>query len=46
MKLQTGVVDEQKAQLNIKKHGRGIMMLVIVLVKREIVEEVETGKNK
>ena len=31
--LQTKVVDGQKAQLDIKKHGSGMMMLVIVLVR-------------
>ena len=39
-------MDEQKAQLNIKKHGCGIMLLVTMLVKRETMEEMETGKNK
>lgn len=27
-----GIVDEQKTQIDIKKHGDGMMMLVIVLV--------------
>ena len=34
--LQTGVVDGQKVQLDINKHGDGMMILVILLVRRGI----------
>ena len=33
LKVQTEVVDGQKTQLDIKKHGGGMMVLVIVLVR-------------
>lgn len=32
-KLQIGSVDEKKTKLDIEKHGDGMMMLVIVLVR-------------
>ena len=36
MKIQTGVIDGQKTQLSIKKHGGGMMILVIELVRSRI----------